>query len=564
MMRLEIQLLGIFFCLFLFLILQFLYFQKKNQADLKKKLKKEWGKVSEKQYDTLSWERLTHYHQNHLAESYRIDSITWNDLDMDTIFCQMNHTHSSIGEEYLYYLLHTPAVEEKTLLERERLITFFSKQEKYRLDFELLATKIGDLKKESISDYLANKKTVPVLKQKNHIFSDLFLAGSLILLLFRPIVGIFALLAALTYSITFYYKEKAKAADYISCFKQIVRLLNALQELQKYHTPELKPYLDRMTSAQEKLKQLKRLSFFLPGSSISGSAFDVILDYICMLTHIDLILFNKMLKLLETHKTEIECCIEQFGFLESMISAASYRQALLHFCIPEFFTEENGKNSFCLELKEGYHPCIEKPVKNSIITEKSVLITGSNASGKSTFLKTVAIAALLAQTIHTVPASRYRAPFYQIYSSMAIRDNLSNQESYYMVEIKALKRILDAKKVHLPVLCFIDEVLRGTNTIERIAASTEILKSLASQQTLCFAATHDIELTQLLEEYENYYFNETIQNEDICFDYKLKKGISTSRNAIRLLKQLGYEEEIVNRALKRAEQFLKTGNWGRV
>ena len=254
--------------------------------------------------------------------------------------------------------------------------------------------------------------------------------------------------------------------------------------------------------------------------------------------------------------------MNQFGFLESMIAAASYRKALPNYCIPEFLTLEGQKKPLSIKLTNVYHPRIETPVKNSIAVKKSVLLTGSNASGKSTFLKTTAIAALLAQTIHTVPADQYQAPFYQIYSSMAIRDNLSGHDSYYMVEIKSLKRILDAKKDTIPVLCFIDEVLRGTNTVERIAASTEILKSLSNQQVLCFAATHDIELTQLLkEEYENYYFREQIQKEDILFDYQLKKGISTSRNAIRLIQQIGYEKKIVDRALLRADTFLKTGSW---
>lgn len=84
---------------------------------------------------------------------------------------------------------------------------------------------------------------------------------------------------------------------------------------------------------------------------------------------------------------------------------------------------------------------------------------------------------------------------------MALRDDLNAQNSYYIVEIKSLKRILDAvdKDDKRPVLCFVDEVLRGTNTVERIAASSEILKSLRYKNVLVFAATHDIELTYLLE-----------------------------------------------------------------
>ena len=197
------------------------------------------------------------------------------------------------------------------------------------------------------------------------------------------------------------------------------------------------------------------------------------------------------------------------------------------------------------------------------MTERGVLLTGSNASGKSTFLKTTAINAILAQTVHTCLADRYSGGLYRIMSSMALRDDLAGGDSYYIVEIKSLKRILNySADSGRPVLCFVDEVLRGTNTVERIAASTQILKSLAGKNVLCFAATHDIELTHLLEAYyNNYHFEEEIKEEDVVFNYRLKKGRATTRNAIRLLGVMGYEESIIEEAEKQAERFLKTGSW---
>lgn len=116
--------------------------------------------------------------------------------------------------------------------------------------------------------------------------------------------------------------------------------------------------------------------------------------------------------------------------------------------------------------------------------KQGVLLTGSNASGKSTFLKTVAVNGILAQTIHTCLADRYASCFYQMYTSMALRDDLQSQESYYIVEIKSLKRILDHVGEEVPMICFVDEVLRGTNTVERIAASSQILKSMGGSRGL--------------------------------------------------------------------------------
>ncbi len=559
-MKLELQLIGLGLTIYVFLVFQFLYFQKKNRIELEQTLKKEWGNFSTKEWHPSDWERLTHSFTV-FSHTIFIDTITWNDFEMDAIFRQINQTHSSIGEEYLYYLLHTPATEKEKLEEREHLITYFTTHEKERIAFQVLAEKIGKQKKESLYESLFGFKEIPVLKSWKHILSDIFLIGSFLFLLVNPILGIFLLILALAYSISLYYKEKAKVANSISCFQQIIPLLKAIDKRTLFQTTELKPYFDQMADAQKKLIPFKKFSL-LVGQGFSGSPIDILLDYVRMLTHIDLILFNQVVIQFQMYKNEILFCMNQFGFLESMIAAASYRKALPNYCIPEFLTLEGQKKPLSIKLTNVYHPRIETPVKNSIAVKKSVLLTGSNASGKSTFLKTTAIAALLAQTIHTVPADQYQAPFYQIYSSMAIRDNLSGHDSYYMVEIKSLKRILDAKKDTIPVLCFIDEVLRGTNTVERIAASIEILKSLSNQQVLCFAATHDIELTQLLkEEYENYYFREQIQKEDILFDYQLKKGISTSRNAIRLIQQIGYEKKIVDRALLRADTFLKTGSW---
>ena len=175
----------------------------------------------------------------------------------------------------------------------------------------------------------------------------------------------------------------------------------------------------------------------------------------------------------------------------------------------------------------------------------------------------MALNSILAQSIHTCTAKTYEAPFFRIFSSMSLRDDLESGESYYIVEIKALKRILDgAKQTNSKVLCFVDEVLRGTNTVERIAACTQILKSLSAKNILCFAATHDIELTGLLQkDFANYHFEEEIRDGDVFFNYKLQSGKATTRNAIKLLEIMGYESQIIEQASAQAERFLESGVW---
>ena len=192
-----------------------------------------------------------------------------------------------------------------------------------------------------------------------------------------------------------------------------------------------------------------------------------------------------------------------------------------------------------------------------------MLITGSNASGKSTFLKTLALNAVLAQSIHTVCADSYIADYFRIYSSLTLKDNIFDGDSYYMAEIKSIKRIMDAyAKEGAPVLAFVDEVLRGTNTIERISASSVILQQMAGLNGFCFAATHDLELTEILKNYyENVHFEESIENNDIVFPYRLQKGKATTRNAIALLSIMGYDSAITDNARAQAQRFEINHKW---
>ena len=133
-----------------------------------------------------------------------------------------------------------------------------------------------------------------------------------------------------------------------------------------------------------------------------------------------------------------------------------------------------------------------------------------------------------------------------------------------MVEIRALSRVLSAARLKQapPVLCFIDEVLRGTNTVERIAASTQILKQFTRERALVFAATHDLELAELLKDsYDNYHFEGVLTEEDVRFDYRLKEGPSETRNAIGLLRRFSYDHAITEQAEAMAERFIRTGEW---
>ncbi|RDU22952.1 MutS-related protein [Anaerosacchariphilus polymeriproducens] len=537
--------------------------------DLKKKEKKflqtsdvEWGKIPSRNYDIKEFQVIKHYFLNSKKDGFFIDDITWNDLDMDRIFEIINLTYSSAGQEYLYDLLRRPVFDKQILEERHFLIEYFSKQKDVRKSIQLNCAKLGRTKKLSITDYLDNLLDFKKKSNFKYYITNLGIILGFAGLFFRPDMGIMFLVGAMVFSGYTHYIETSKIEPYIQSFQYIINLMNASKALTKdsnLQTVELRKYMDRLKEAQSHTKKFERNSFLImTNNNLTGPGPEtIILGYLKILTQADLIKFNSMINEVKKNIEWIYQLLDTIGLLESMIAVASFRKSLKYYSIPELSQEELHINAVQL-----YHPLIKEPVANDISVRKGMLITGSNASGKSTFLKTVALNQILVQTIMTSMAERYESNFFKIYSSMSLKDNLENKESYFMVEIKSLKRILDAKK-EIPILCFVDEVLRGTNTIERIAASAQILKSLAADpKILCFAATHDIELTQLLEEYfENYHFEEKIVENDILFDYQLLKNKATTRNAIQLLKIMGYDDTIVSDAEETAELFLKSGKW---
>lgn len=532
---------------------------RRKQNLIIKKLKNGWGKPSQRKYSGEDYECISHYFKRNEDEN-SIDDITWNDLGMDAVFCMMNNTNSSAGQEYLYKMLRCPNADIQSLKKLDKLASDFDKNAAKRLDIQKIFVWIGRAKHISISDYC--DVVVGLEKKSNvlHYASMLFILAAVIFTCtISPVLGIWLCIAAIAFSIITYYKYKAAVDRYFICVNHIVKLLMGAKKITALNIDFLGEYNDKLKNISEELSDITKRSWLLETGNVDGSIAEILLDYLRMLTHVDLIKFNNLIKLFNDKEDYIYELIDTLGFIEASISVASFRCMLGSWCVPEFRKD----NDMQLEVRNVYHPLITKPVANSINTKHNVLLTGSNASGKSTFLKTIAINALLSQTIYTSVSEYYRAPVYRIYSSMALRDDLSSSNSYYIVEIKSLKRMLDAasKEGH-PVLMFVDEVLRGTNTVERIAASSEILKSIRTDKALVFAATHDVELTSLLRgKYDNYHFQEEVTDDEVVFDFKLYTGPAATRNAIKLLKTIGYDSTIINAAERSAGYFLNNGKW---
>lgn len=609
--------------------------QKKQRALAEKLIREEYGTVPgrERRREEAAV-KGSYLLDRKTASTFFLDDITWNDLDLDLVFQRMNYARSSAGAAELYRMLRCPVMERETLRERDALASCMQEKNALREQMSMALYEIGFTGKYAFEDYLDYLENLGKRDNVRHILMDLLYLPAVGLLFTEPALGVFLLFVVLVINIMTYFKEKGEVNPYLISFAYILRMIKGAEKIkgilnkacrsgslktESVATEEAfvkyQDILEKDIKALGEFKSFSQVAMSMSNPMGSSGPLDLLFDYLKMALHLDLMKFNQMLKVVREKDALIRELVSAVGTLDACICIAYFRASLDGFCRPDI-REEYG-----LSAEELYHPLLHDPVKNSIDTRWGVLVTGSNASGKSTFLKTVALGAVFAQTICTVPAKRWSAPFYRVMSSMALRDDLTGGESYFMVEIRALKRILDAcggktetdagifsaysgqetawsddggepgctagrddggepgctvgrdsggkpgytaERRTPAVFCFVDEVLRGTNTVERIAASSRILQSLTGEKVLCFAATHDIELTHLLEEfYENYHFEETIEDGDISFNYLLKKGRAQSRNAIRLLEVMGYDEQVIREAEALAERFLETGEWTR-
>lgn len=561
----------IIYAVFLYVMIRGAHEEKKRKQKYRAYLKALYGAFPETGQEAGALARIESGFRHAMAcqdakkkAAGMIDDITWNDLDMNGIFARMNFTQSSAGEETLYRMLRCPACSDDTHAKRElgRHISYMETDEKVRLDALMLLDEMGKSGTYALADYLDHINGLGKRSNAKHYLCIFLLIAAVVSVFAYPTFGVALLIAAACFNIVTYVNEKGIASTYVTAFAYIMRMLECADGIAGLGLGvAFSEYLDGLKEKRVQFKSLeKSAGMVLKLNSATGSAGGILFDYVKMLTHVDLIRFNKVIGIVGRHGQELLAIADCVGYLDAVISIAYFRAALPYSCTPAL---ANGKND-TLVIKDGFHPCIEQPVANSICQQRGMLVTGSNASGKSTFLKTVAVNAILAQSIHTCCAKSYSGNYYRIYSSMSLRDSLESGESYYMVEIKAIKRIVDAalSDSQNPLLCFVDEVLRGTNTVERIAASVQILRKLSRRGIYCFAATHDIELTHLLDrEYDNFHFEEEVRDGDVLFSYRLLKGRAHTRNAIRLLEIIGFSEDIIKEADEMAGSFLKTGEW---
>ena len=481
-----------------------------------------------------------------------VDETTWNDLNMDSLYKQINTCQSTSGEQYLYYMLRSP-MSENTYDRQLGLIQLFRERADIRIKLQLLLNRIGNYRHIDLTSFFHPAETSPFWLALYCSMGLLFLVSVLAVLLFsKGFITIPAIL--LVINPLFHELRRNKCEHEIHRVNYCVSLALALRKMQKWKIPELDTYLSESYEHLGPMKAVLR-----SGPVMSSLNSDPIQAAMINFFLLDLISFEILKKRLAKYHNHFLAIHEAIGRMDASIAIASYRAGLNIWCEPELVYSSDQPT---IQAEGIVHPMLKEPVPNDLAMGKSLLITGSNASGKSTYLRSALLCSLMAETLCTCTCEKYRGSFFRIYSSIALSDDLLAGESYYIAEIKSLKRILDAQKQNGFVLCALDEVLRGTNTIERIAASAEILKALDQPGTLCLIATHDAELCSLIgERYQLAHFEETVTDADINFDYKLEPGPAETRNAIHLLKLMGFDQSIVDAAHDRANHYAETGKW---
>jgi DNA mismatch repair ATPase MutS len=292
----------------------------------------------------------------------------------------------------------------------------------------------------------------------------------------------------------------------------------------------------------------------LPLSRLANDLLRSIIGYLNLLFFIDGTVLNFGAPRLRRKTSRLLTAVAVLGELDAAISVASFRAGLDGWSRPMFLPD-----SAHLRLTDVRHPLVSGAVPNSIelCPPHGVLITGSNMSGKSTWLRTVGVNAVLAQSIATCVASRYEAPHLTVRSCIVRTDDILSGKSYYAMEVERITALLTMSRALDPHLFLMDELFRGTNAVERIAAAEAVLREIVhSRRHAVIVATHDGELTDLLEgDFESFHFGDRANAEGLVFDYTLQPGAATSRNAIALLQLNGVGDQVVQSALRRAAEL---------
>ena len=475
-----------------------------------------------------------YYNQVQHEPAYqRLPDQTWEDLNGDLLFGLLDATVSPVGQQCLYHRLRSPLANEATLHEFDAAAALLAQQPVARGQALLALDQLTADEAYYLAD-LVSGQPLPTLPGAR--FAPLLALGLLATLLggfWLPVLWLGTLAFALTNAV-FHVWQLTRIKNCVRPLLQLGRLRRAGQALQRAALP-LRP-LQTLAAPLARLRSIVwQVAFFQVEDNL------LVLELLKMLLLLDVLVYARCRVAVQQHAPAIRTVFEAVGYVDCALAVASFRQRHAT-CVPHFGPAAEG-----IQLQAGYHPLVPGCVPNDLtLAGPGVLLTGSNMAGKTTFMRTLGVNALLAQTIATCPATAYRAPFCRVLTSLSLADSLPTGKSYYLVEAETMRQLLLAcDAAPGSYLLLLDELFKGTNTQERIAANKAVLAYLQPRGWVV-AATHDGELGALLQPcFVEYHFCETVTAEDWYFDFRLKAGPLTTRNAIRLLARLHYPAQVV-------------------
>ncbi len=509
------------------------------------KLKESFGQFKD---DDFRFDLIEKYFVNKdNSDSFQVLSDkTCNDLDFEELFMFLDRTTSKVGQQCFYNKLRAIPNSITDKDKKEKLIKKLTEDIDFRINTQLQLEKLNKADVFYISSLFQEEHQEPpkwffIIRLLS--FTSFF---SLVMLPFNPQM-FFVFLCTFIVNVGFHYWNKRHLYKYLGSIPQLLRLNNIANNLFKEQSfKEIDPELPNSIRIINQVRN--RMSFFRLEASLqseSEAIFWGILELFKIAFLLEPLLLFGVLKRLDTKRKEIENVFSFVGEIDILVSIASLRNGLDKYCQPEISESK-------LSAKSVYHPLIPDCITNTIeISDKSILLTGSNMSGKTSFIRTIGLNMITGLTINTCFAELMSIPKLRIYSAIRISDDLMNDKSYYFEEVLTIKEMIEKSSNGKPNLFLLDEIFKGTNTVERISAGKAVLSTLSKNNNIVFVSTHDIELTDMLsDEYELYHFSEIVKDNNVDFDYKLKEGKLKNRNAIRILQINNYPNDLINEAIE--------------
>jgi hypothetical protein len=478
-----------------------------------------------------------------LSQPFRaLPTRTWVDLDMDDVFQKIDRTASWPGQHLLYARLrredHSPAA----LVEFEKGVSLLLGDDVLRMRLQRTLKPLDDWRASSLPALFHRSLPVVPFALVFPVMSVAGIACFVLAFWWPPLVLGLAAIGLSNAMVRVVLRDRIDQV--VSAMRMLPAMLRVSGTLASLGAPGLTSLVDELRAAVPRLQWIGRaarwLSFDARGKELVGWIY----EYINILFLLDVTTLIWCIDAIRVEREAIRRAYVALGELDCLQAIASLRLARNDWVQPVFQPAAEASLAFASLT----HPLLDKAVPNSLdMNGESVLLTGSNMSGKSTFIRTVGTNAVLAQTIHTAFATSWRSPRCAVRTVIGRADSILDGTSYYRAEVDAVGTLLKGSSAERRLLLF-DELFRGTNSIERVAAAKAVLAHLDNGNDLVIVATHDVELLELLPGYAAFHFREEVRGGELAFDYQLHTGPCSTRNAIAILELVGYPPEVVEDA----------------